>query len=51
MGALALAFLTCQPFPTFPLAGASRVSQVEALAEAGDAVITPELRDYLFHFE
>ena len=50
VGAIALAFLTCQPFPTFPLAGVSRVSQVEALAEAGDAVITPEQRDFLFHF-
>ena len=47
VGAIALAYLTCQPFPTFPLAGASRVSQVEALAEAGDAVITPAQRDFL----
>jgi len=50
VGAIAVAFLTCQPFPTFPLAGVSRVSQVEALAAAGDAVITPEQRDYLFKF-
>lgn len=50
VGAIALAFLTCQPYPTFPLAGVSRVSQVKALAEAGDAVITDAQRDYLFHF-
>ena len=50
VGAVALAFLTCQPFPTFPLAGVSSVRQVLALAEAGDAVITPEQRDYLFRF-
>lgn len=50
VGAIALAWLTCQPFPTFPLAGVSRPSHVTALAEAGDAVITPAQRDFLFHF-
>jgi len=47
VGAVALAYLTCQPFPTFPLAGVSRVSQVLALNEAADAVITDAQRDYL----
>ena len=47
VGAIALAYLTCQPFPTFPLAGASRVSQVLELAEAGDAVLTDAQRDFL----
>ena len=50
VGAIAVAFLTCQPFPTFPLAGVSKVSQALAIGEAADAVITPEQRDYLFHF-
>ncbi|MBQ6373989.1 MAG: aldo/keto reductase [Clostridia bacterium] len=50
VGAIALAYLTCQPFPTFPLAGASRISQVLALAEAGDAVITDAQRDALRSF-
>ena len=50
VGAVALAYLTCQPFPTFPLAGVSRVSQVLALNEAADAVITDAQRDYLFRF-
>lgn len=42
VGALSLAYLTCQPFATFPIVGVSRTSQVEALREAGDAVITAE---------
>ena len=46
-GAVALGWLTAQPFPTFPLAGASRVEHVEALREAGDAVLTEEQRDLL----
>ena len=50
VGAVAVAFLTCQPFPVFPLAGISRVSHVLALAEAGDAVISDAQRDYLFTF-
>ncbi len=49
-GAAALAYLTCQPFPTFALAGASRLAQVEALREAGDAVLTDEDRDFLRSF-
>ncbi|MBQ8087333.1 MAG: aldo/keto reductase [Clostridia bacterium] len=47
VGAIALAYLTCQPFPTFALAGATRVEQVRALKEAGDAVITPAQREAL----
>lgn len=47
VGALSLAYLTCQPFPTFPQVGVSSVEQVEALREAGDAVITPRQRDEL----
>ncbi len=47
VGSIALAWLTAQPFPTFPLAGASRVEHVEALREAGDAVLTEKQRDFL----
>ena len=46
-GSVALAWLTAQPFPTFPLAGASRMEHVEALREAGDAVLTEKQRDFL----
>ena len=42
VNALALAYLTCQPFDTYPIAGASRIEQVLALREAGDVVLTPE---------
>ncbi|MGI6238550.1 MAG: aldo/keto reductase [Christensenellales bacterium] len=42
VGALALAYLTCQPFDVYPIVGVSSVAQVEALREAGDAVITVE---------
>lgn len=51
VGALALAYLTCQPFPTFALVGASRMEHILALKEAGDAVITPRQRDELRVFE
>ena len=44
---LALAWLTAQPFPVFPLCGATRLSQIEAMKEAGSAVLTPEQRDFL----
>ena len=46
-GSIALAWLTAQPFPTFPLVGASRVEHVLALREAGDAVHTEAQRDML----
>lgn len=42
-----LAYLTAQPFPVYPLVGASRLSQVEAIADAGDAALTPAQRDFL----
>ena len=51
VGALALAYLTYQPFPTFALVGASRIEHVLALQEAGDAVISPQQRDSLRSFE
>ena len=47
IGAIALAYLTSQPFPTVPLVGASRIEHVLALKDAADAVLTPEQRDYL----
>ena len=47
VNAISLAWLTSQPFPTFPIAGASRMAHIEALREAGDAVLTPEQRDAL----
>jgi len=47
VGALSLAYLTCQPFPVFALAGASRMEHILALAEAGDAEISPLQRDSL----
>ena len=47
VGAISLAWLTCQPFPTFPIAGVSRMEHIEALKEAGDAVLTAEQRDWL----
>lgn len=50
VGALALAYLTCQPFTTFALVGASRIEHVFALKEAGDAVISPRQRDELRSF-
>ena len=51
VGALALAYLTHQPFPTFALIGASRIEHVLALQEAGDAMISPQQRDGLRSFE
>ena len=51
VGALALAYLTHQPFPTFALVGAGRIEHVLALREAGDAVISARQRDGLRSFE
>ena len=51
VGALALAYLTHQPFPSFALASGSRIEQILALREAGEAVITPQQRDGLRSFE
>lgn len=47
VGAISLAWLTSQPFGTFPIAGVSRMEHVETLREAGDAFLTAEQRDYL----
>ena len=47
VGAISLAWLTSQPFPTFPIAGGSRMEHILALREAGDAALTAEQRDYL----
>ena len=47
VGSIALAWLISQPFPVFPLAGASRTEQVEALREAGDAMLTDRQRELL----
>lgn len=47
VGAISLAWLTSQPFPTFPIAGVSRMEHVQALKEAGDAVLTEQQRDSL----
>lgn len=47
IGAIALAYLTSQPFPTIPLVGASRIEHVLALKDAADAALTPEQRNFL----
>ncbi len=40
ISSIALAYLTCQPFPTFALVGGSRAEHIRALEKAGDAVLT-----------
>ena len=47
VNAIALAWLTSQPFPTFPIAGVSKIEHIDALREAGDAILTAEQRDGL----
>ncbi len=47
VGALALAWMTNQDFPIFPIVGISKPEQVSALKESGDAVITKEDCDFL----
>jgi len=42
VGAIALAYLTSQPFPTYPIVGASNLDQIEALREAGEAHLSAE---------
>lgn len=42
VGALALAYLTSQPFDVYPIVGVSRTEQVEALREAGEVALTPD---------
>ena len=51
VGALSLAYLICQTkFDVFPIAGASSIKHIEALREAGDAVLTPEQVEWLRPF-
>ena len=50
VGAISLAWLTSQPFPTFPIAGVSKMEHIAALKEAGDCILTPEQRDFLRKF-
>ena len=45
IGAIALAWLISQPFPTFAMTGASRVEQVLALSETAGVRLTNEQRD------
>ena len=49
VSALSLAWLTSQPFPVFPIVGASRPEQLDGLSLAGDVTLTEserkELRD------
>ena len=45
--AIALAWLTNQPFPTFPIAGVSKMEHFDAIKEAGDAVLTKNQLDFL----
>ena len=47
VGAISLAWLTSQPFPTFPIAGVSKMEHIAALKEAGDVVLTAQQRDWL----
>ena len=47
VSAIALAWLVEQDYPSFPIAGVSRMEHIVALKEAGDTVLTKEQRDYL----
>lgn len=47
INAIALAWLTSQPFPCMPIIGMSKMEHISALKEAGDAALTPEQRDFL----
>lgn len=49
--AIAMAWVTCQPFPVFAIAGASRMEHVLSIGEICDCTITPEQRDWLFSYE
>lgn len=40
IGALQLAYLTSQMFPTLPIVGVSSLEQVRALEEAGNVALT-----------
>lgn len=45
--AIALAWLSSQPFPCMPIAGVSRMEHFEALREAADLKLSEEQRDFL----
>lgn len=45
--AVALAYLTCQPFPCYALVGTAKPERVLVLREAGDAALTDAQRDFL----
>lgn len=47
VAAISLAWLTSQPFSTFPIAGVSKMEHIEALKEAGNILLTPAQRDDL----
>jgi len=47
ISAIALAWLTSQPFPCMPIAGVSKMEHFASIREAGDAALTPEQRDWL----
>lgn len=49
VGAQALAYLTGQPFPVIPIVGVSRLAQVEALKEAGEAQLPADDLAQLTH--
>ncbi len=51
VAALSLAWLTNQPFSTFPIAGVSRMEHFKDLKEAADVVLTPQQRDSLRRME
>lgn len=44
---IALAYLTGQDYPVFPIAGVSKMAHVEAIRAAGDVVLTAQQRDWL----
>lgn len=47
ISAIALAWLTSQPFPCMPIAGVSKMEHFESIRDAGDALLAPEQRDWL----
>ncbi len=47
IGAVALAYLTNQPFPCYPVAGARSIEQLTDMHMAGDLALTPDQIEYL----
>lgn len=47
ISAIALAWLTSQPFPCMPIAGVSRMEHFDSIREAGDVLLSPDQRDAL----